>query len=290
MYSNRLHTKHLTHFPKKLTSKKYPRLSMRQMFLWRNKREGGAGEADRCSNRIRLHSLGSTRYTQILQIIAVVLMTFGLIGKVFNCIIFLRKPVRRPFLVGIATFIEGCFSFVEHRRACCCSWKLSSTPFLCFGHSSSIRSFSFAMNKSMLRASSVLFRVRVNCSCPGQLVSLFSPVRFVWRRSCTRDICLNRHVFASLLSFYWWWSVASCLIGIFSTIQVLYKVSYSMIRIGHSPIATCSSVVKWAISLSVVFSRHKNFSTMRRLLISSFRHWFHLRLSPRRTLWLSFVS
>lgn len=36
----------------------------------------------------------SFRYTQILQIIAVVLMTFGLIGKVFNCIIFLRPPVR----------------------------------------------------------------------------------------------------------------------------------------------------------------------------------------------------
>ena len=34
------------------------------------------------------------RYTQILQIIAVVLITFGLVGKVFNCIIFLRKPVR----------------------------------------------------------------------------------------------------------------------------------------------------------------------------------------------------
>lgn len=33
------------------------------------------------------------RYAYILQIIAVVLITLGLIGKVFNCIIFLRKPV-----------------------------------------------------------------------------------------------------------------------------------------------------------------------------------------------------
>ena len=42
---------------------------------------------DRCSKSLVF------RYTQILQIIAVVLMTFGLIGKVFNCIIFLRPPV-----------------------------------------------------------------------------------------------------------------------------------------------------------------------------------------------------
>ena len=42
-------------------------------------------------------------------------MTFGLIGKVFNCIIFLRKPVRRPFSSALPCSIEGCFSFGGHR-------------------------------------------------------------------------------------------------------------------------------------------------------------------------------
>ncbi|CAF0885713.1 unnamed protein product [Didymodactylos carnosus] len=36
----------------------------------------------------------SPKYTLIIQIISVVLITFGLFGKVFNCIIFLRKPLR----------------------------------------------------------------------------------------------------------------------------------------------------------------------------------------------------
>ncbi|CAF1342675.1 unnamed protein product [Adineta steineri] len=49
----------------------------------------------KCSqHHTTLYQSTAEKYTHILQIIAVVLITFGLIGKVFNCIIFLRKPLR----------------------------------------------------------------------------------------------------------------------------------------------------------------------------------------------------
>ena len=57
----------------------------------------------------------SLRYTHILQMIAVVLITFGLCGKVFNCIIFLRKPVSRERDISI-DYLNESFSFVEHRQ------------------------------------------------------------------------------------------------------------------------------------------------------------------------------
>ncbi|CAF3275037.1 unnamed protein product [Rotaria socialis] len=50
---------------------------------------------NQCSERhTTLYLNTAEKYAQILQIIAVVLITFGLIGKFFNCIIFLRKPLR----------------------------------------------------------------------------------------------------------------------------------------------------------------------------------------------------
>ncbi|CAF4067253.1 unnamed protein product [Rotaria sordida] len=50
---------------------------------------------NQCSQRhTSLYINTAEKYTHILQIIAVVLITFGLFGKVFNCIIFLRKPLR----------------------------------------------------------------------------------------------------------------------------------------------------------------------------------------------------
>ncbi|CAF3602384.1 unnamed protein product [Rotaria sp. Silwood1] len=50
---------------------------------------------NQCSQRhTTLYINTAEKYANILQIMAVVLITFGLFGKVFNCIIFLRKPLR----------------------------------------------------------------------------------------------------------------------------------------------------------------------------------------------------
>ncbi len=56
------------------------------------------------------------RYTHILQIIAVVLITLGLFGKVFNCIIFLRKPVcNYNFLNNLKLFYLILASWYNNR-------------------------------------------------------------------------------------------------------------------------------------------------------------------------------
>ncbi|CAF0835597.1 unnamed protein product [Rotaria sp. Silwood1] len=58
-----------------------------------------------------LYQHTSEKYTYIFKIIAVVLITFGLIGKVFNCIIFLRKPLRGTS-TGLLLFLKTIFDFV----------------------------------------------------------------------------------------------------------------------------------------------------------------------------------
>ena len=280
MYSNRLHMKHLTHLKRNWQARNILDCQCVKCFFTDS-------DIGRCSTKIELLCLGIRRSCKSLP----------------SC----WWPSAWSAKCSIASSFFGnrfvgtshwhwhvdqrvSFSFAEHRRAYFSSWKPSSIRFHCFGHSSSIRSSSFTTKKSMPRASSVLFRAPVICSSPGPSVLSFSLVRFVWRRSFTRDACRSPHVFASFLWFCWWWSVVWCIIGIFSTIQVLYKVSRSTIRIARSPIATCSSAVNWAISPSVVFNRRKTFPTMPRLWTSSFRPWFHLPSSPRRTLWLYFVS
>ncbi|CAF0863034.1 unnamed protein product [Adineta ricciae] len=55
--------------------------------------------------------VGNDLYAQIVQIISIVLITFGLFGKVFNCIIFLRKPLRGTS-TGLLLLLKTIFDFV----------------------------------------------------------------------------------------------------------------------------------------------------------------------------------
>ncbi|CAF1160725.1 unnamed protein product [Rotaria sordida] len=58
-----------------------------------------------------LYQNTAEKYTYIFKIIAIVLITFGLIGKVFNCIIFLRKPLRGTS-TGLLLFLKTIFDCV----------------------------------------------------------------------------------------------------------------------------------------------------------------------------------
>ncbi|CAF4117295.1 unnamed protein product [Adineta steineri] len=67
---------------------------------------------NQCSQRhTTLYQHTAEKYEQILQIISVVFITFGLIGKVFNCIIFLRKPLRGTS-TGLLLLLKTIFDFV----------------------------------------------------------------------------------------------------------------------------------------------------------------------------------
>ncbi|CAF0928095.1 unnamed protein product [Adineta ricciae] len=55
--------------------------------------------------------VGNDLYAQIVQTISIVLITFGLFGKVFNCIIFLRKPLRGTS-TGLLLLLKTIFDFV----------------------------------------------------------------------------------------------------------------------------------------------------------------------------------
>ncbi|CAF3327146.1 unnamed protein product [Rotaria socialis] len=59
----------------------------------------------------KLYEHTAEKYTNIFQKIAIVLITFGLIGKVFNCIIFLRKPLRGTS-TGLLLLLKTIFDFV----------------------------------------------------------------------------------------------------------------------------------------------------------------------------------
>ncbi|UJR27250.1 hypothetical protein I4U23_008545 [Adineta vaga] len=67
---------------------------------------------NQCSaSRTTLIHNTAEKYAQIVQIICIVLITFGLFGKVFNCIIFLRKPLRGTS-TGLLLLLKTIFDFV----------------------------------------------------------------------------------------------------------------------------------------------------------------------------------
>ncbi|CAF3180046.1 unnamed protein product [Rotaria sp. Silwood2] len=150
------------------------------------------------------------KYTHILQIIAVVIIIFGLIGKVFNCIIFLRKPVYEQINASRLLCV------LSRNRDIFVSWSIGFVIFACIVHHitivhskclrqpTSLRVFTLILLTMLLKTTLIDGENRSFTYCTilfGRQMGYFSYGGFQATRESLYDAPLVNFIVSSLIPF-----------------------------------------------------------------------------------------